>query len=506
MARHIAELAFRGCTEQCIPCHFREVWHRELDQESVSAFLEQDTEYTVRPVLHGETLLSDSWTLMPNGIFSEMTRLASVAGSEFIAIYLTIRYPALRWNFTEELVDRVLADVSERWITDLDGNPALDPSLTRRYEPSGHRIGSLPTTPVTPRNSGRPRSSHRTPPPIYSPGRSEGHPRQVIAPIALLERTRPSPPPYPSPPSYAEQNSTLHGDEFPDSSNDAMIDTQEFLANLDYILQPLGSHAPRPPARHGPWRARTGPFDRPGSAATARTLPRMTEYSSFPEAAPLGQSPIPFHTNVRTTLVSPQLHQRPTRRRTPRRRPPPIITSPNNIQPSRLRLSFRDSEEPEINLEQGQPTLYIRPSPFEEEFDSDIPDQEREPAFYMRPSSFEEDFDIDFSDHSNEPPRSTSMDWNPSEDVVAPSLHYGPTDSGSSPSSSASSSPDLNGDTNHQRRPALMGSPDNIANYRARQREARRRRREAELPEGEMVESMVEDEEFSDPDFNPINV
>lgn len=80
------------------------------------------------------------------------------------------------------------------WTTDRFGHP-IDNSRMH-YEPSGHRIGSLPTTPVTPRNNGRPRSSHRTPPPQYSPARAN-HPARVLAPLALLERQQ-------LPPSYVD--------------------------------------------------------------------------------------------------------------------------------------------------------------------------------------------------------------------------------------------------------------------------------------------------------------
>jgi hypothetical protein len=239
MARHIIQLALEGCTEQCIPCHFKEVWHREIDQQSVFAFLEQDIEVTDRPGTHGETLLADGRTMVPNGIVSEMFRLAELAGSEFIAIYLTLRYPALQRTFTEAMVDMVLMEMDELWITEADGNATLDPLAPRRHEPSGHRIGSLPTIPVTPRNGGRPRSSHRNPPPAYSPGRPEWHHQQVLAPLALLERPRLPPTAYPDPPSYVAQDPPLWADEFMDSSNGAIISASEFLATLEYSLQPL---------------------------------------------------------------------------------------------------------------------------------------------------------------------------------------------------------------------------------------------------------------------------
>src|SRR2546423_7938961 len=86
MFKHIIQLASRGCTEDCVPCHFREVWQREIDPESVSGVLEREIQVTDLPVRNGETLLADGRTIMPNGIVSEIGRLASTAGNEFIAI------------------------------------------------------------------------------------------------------------------------------------------------------------------------------------------------------------------------------------------------------------------------------------------------------------------------------------------------------------------------------------------------------------------------------------
>jgi hypothetical protein len=502
MARHIIQLALGGCTEQCIPCHFLEVWHRELDQESVSAFLERETEVTDRPVPHGETVLADGRTMVPNGIVSEMVRLAELAESEFIAIYLTLRYPALQSTFTEQMVDTVLMDLDELWMTGPDGNPTFNPLASRRHDPSGHRIGSLPTTPVTPRNSGRPRTSHRTPPPTYSPGRPEVHPRQVLAPIALLERQRSPPPAYPIPPSYAEQDPTVSAEELVQPSNDAIISANEFLENLDYVLQPLGAHAPPPPARHGPWRTRLGPLDRPGRPTPTRMPLSGIEYPRHPEIAPPGQSPMPSHPTLRPSLVSPPLRQRPTHHR---RRPPPIITSPISIAVDSGSIPFpvfRRTEENAFQTsrfsveedcdnylwEQGQPRLYMRPSPFSDEFDF----QDGQPRFFMRPSPVSDEFGIDFPSPSTLPRRSTTMDWHETSQTVLLS----PRDGDEYPESDSSSSFLLDSDLEVMDSECL---PDNFVNYRARQREA-------ELQEDETLDSFVDDEVFSEPDYHMLNM
>jgi hypothetical protein len=500
MARHIDQLVLEGCTEECIPCHFLEVWHRELDQESVLAFLEGETEATDQPVPHGETVLADGITMVPNGFVSEILRLAELAESEFIAIYLTLRYPALQNTFTEQMVDAVLMDLDELWIIDPDGNPTLNLLASRRYDPSGHRIGSLPTTPVTPRNGGRPRTSHRTPPPTYSPGRPGVHPRQVLAPMALLERQRSPPPAYPIPPSYVQQDSTVSAEELTHPSNDAIISANEFLANLDYILQPLGTHAPSRP-RHGPLRTPLGPLDRPRHLTPTRMPNLGIDNHRRPEIAPLGQSPMPSHPTLRPSLVSPPLRQRPTHHR---RRPPPIITSTNNVALDRYGVPFRMFRRTEENAfqtrpfsledsdnyhwEQGQPRLNMRPSPF-----SDEPDiEDGQSRFFMRSSPFSDEFDIDFPLSSSLPQCSTIMDWyNTSETVL-----LSPRDGDEYPESDSSSSFLLDSDLE-----MMNGehSPDNFVNYRARHREA-------EPEEEETVERLVDDEVFLDSDYHMLDM
>jgi hypothetical protein len=413
MAKYIIQLALGGCTEECIPCHFREVWQREIDPESVSAFLERDTEVTDLAVPNGETLLADGRTMVPNGIVSEIARLARIAEVEFIAIYLTMRYQALQCTFTDAMVEGVLMDMDELWTTDGDGNPIL---AAQRHEPSGHGIGSLPTTPVTPRNGGRPRTSHRTPPPIYSPFRPEGHPRRVLAPIALLERQR-------SPPAYVERDQPTPPEEFVHSLNDAIISADEFLANLDYVLEPLGAHAAPASARHGPWRTRPGPFDRPSRQTASRVGPPAITHPRYQEIASASQSPVPPPPpQLRPALVSPPRNQRPNQHR---RRPPPIITPPNNIQLDSyggpMRNVFRTEplslvRDPDI--EQRQPRLSMPPSFSENEFNLN---QGQQPRFYTHRSPFDDEFCVPprqestfytrsppFSDHFPSPSRTPS--------------------------------------------------------------------------------------------------
>ena len=408
MSRHITELALRGCTEECIPCHFREVWNREIDQDSVLAVLEQDTEYTDQPVTHGERLLADGWTAVPNGIVSEMIRLTSIAKTDSIAVYLTMRYPALPARFTEELVERVLNDVAEQLVTGPDGNTILDPSLTRRWEPSGHRIGSLPTTPLTPRNDGRPRSSHQMPPPTYSPCRPEGHPRQVLAPLELLER----PPSYRNPPSYVGQFPPLDDADDNDPDDDSDDGIEDFLASLDNF------HILRTPFRRAAWEFQTGRLllDRRSRPAPIRTPPPSMGHPGHREIAPFGESSIPSHASVRPTILSPRFRQSPTQRHTPTRRPTPIITSPNNVRPPLFLTPSWGSQEPGVVIEQARPTVRPTRWPTGEEFDIDIA------------------YDYDISSGSESAYHITS------ETVFLPSPSHGPTDSPSSSSSSSSSS------------------------------------------------------------------
>ena len=485
MGRHITQLARTGCTEQCIPCHFREVWHRELDQGSVSAFLDDDTVLTDRPVPHGETLLADGRTMMPNGIIAEISRLSLIAESEFIAVYLTIRFPALECDFTKDIVERVLIDLDELWTTDPDGNPTINASAIGGYQPSGHRIGSLPTTPVTPRNDGRPRSSHRTPPPIYSPSRPDGHPQQVLAPIALLERPRsPPPPPYSPAPSYTEQDSTLRTDELLDRPNDAIISSSEFLANLEYVLQPLAAHAPPTPVRHGRRRTRTSPLNRPARSRAIRIPPRSIEQAQPQEIAPLGQSP---HPNIRPSMVSPPTRQRLPQQLTRMRRPQPITRSPNNVQLDRFRLPSPDLVMPQTSF-------------LSSEEDSDSSELERgQPRFYMRHSPFSDETDIDFPDYSHISPRTMPVDWYTSDTCCYPDSDESESESESESSSSSYFSLNSDDNANNERRVGSISSPTNIANYRARQREARRARSDS-------VESFAVSDEFSDPDSDLLHL
>ena len=442
--------ALDGCTEHCIPCHFLQTFHREIDTDSVHAVLEDDTLSTQRSVPHGETLIALSYptgqrdeegreirnfhsSWHPDGALSEIANLALTEESYFIAKLLNRRYFHTGITYTASEIDQILFQRDEMWTTDVNGDPMLIPNNGRCPTPSGHHIGSLPTTPVTARNNGRPRTSHRLPPPIYSPPR-ERHPGRILVPLALVERQslrqQTPPPPYVSLLRQAQSFSQMPPRYTPPIvTNGSEAAANDFLDLLSDDFLPIG------PIRHRTPRHRPGPLNR-------------------------SRRPAPLQ------LTVPAPWRRPA--------PPDFVSSPNNYLVGRPRQI-------------DQPRFVMRPSPFEEDFprqttlimtsspfDDELP-QEDQPRFVMRSSPFEDDppegtqpsffmRSSPFYGEFESPPFPAELDrpisWyaTPTTDSLSPS--YGPTDSESS---------DEEGDE----------SPINFANYRRRQREGRQRQQQA---------------------------
>lgn len=495
-------LALDGCTTPCIPCHFREVWHREIDMESIQAVLEDDMMETQLPVPNGETMREITREIcnppyrqsvmvwVPDGIMAKISAFAFNTDSNFIARYLDYRYAGstgITWSVST--INELLCQIDDQWTTDAGGNPVANPHV------SGHHIGSLPTTPVTPRNNGRPRSSHRIPPPMYSPARPND-PRAVLAPLALLEAQSHPLRQQTPPPSYASLARP------PPPSYDVEADANNLLDSLEELLPPA-MHV-QPPYT-GPIRERL-PRQRPRTLNRARRPPPIQTTFPTPESEavrregrPHGQIRPPPQSTVApvgTMLATDFLEMT----RTPHRSIPEFITSPNT-------WSAQCFE---------QPRLVMRDSPFDDEFPSypvypphsllprsirrgslenDFPDGEMEDSpttptafspyiqspldlFHMafpselrpqNPSTTDDQLytpiqQIPFPDPPEEPTPFIPTTWYTTSTSPNHSLRYGPTNS--EPFSS------------EEEEEEEESSPTNFLNYRRRQAGVRRRQRQ----------------------------
>ena len=151
-----------NCTARCLPCHFHEMFHRELAEEDCYAVLEGDMEPTDQYPQNGITDVMGA--AVPTGIFYEVTSyvrggFTNLQIKEFINIrFATILDQALIASIAQTYEDRALS----RFIA----GRGYDLS-TERPPHVGRRIDSLPSTPVTARE-GNPRTSFiTTPPPLY---------------------------------------------------------------------------------------------------------------------------------------------------------------------------------------------------------------------------------------------------------------------------------------------------------------------------------------------------
>ena len=150
------------CTARCLPCHFHEIFHRELAEEDCQAVLEGDMESTDQDPQNGITEVMGA--AVPTGIFYEVISCLRnnhtiLQIKELISIrFATILDPDLIASIGEVHEDRALSHFNRGRRHELS---------TERPRHVGHRLNSLSLTPVTARE-GTPRTSFMTtPPPLY---------------------------------------------------------------------------------------------------------------------------------------------------------------------------------------------------------------------------------------------------------------------------------------------------------------------------------------------------
>ena len=177
MANQICRAQLQGCTSACIPCHFDEIFHREISEESIAALLDGDFQRTDEIVRSGHTFVIERW--LPTGMVNEIMRLAQDNYPGFIAEYLKLKYTTAPFCLSAEEVASIVMQ-QEHPLTAADTGPR--PS---RREHSGARMGELDTTSVP---SDRPGTLHRSPPPVYLRETPGGRSTGIQAPLSLLQR------------------------------------------------------------------------------------------------------------------------------------------------------------------------------------------------------------------------------------------------------------------------------------------------------------------------------
>ncbi len=123
MATYMCRRALDGSTVHCIPYNFLQIFHREIDMDSVHAVLEGNALHTQRSVPHGETQVEvrfaigeydedgqeineRHWTWHPDGALSDIAFLAATEESDFIARYLNLKYSHTKITYTPKVCRR----------------------------------------------------------------------------------------------------------------------------------------------------------------------------------------------------------------------------------------------------------------------------------------------------------------------------------------------------------------------------------------------------------------
>ena len=222
-----------------------------------------------------------------------------------IAMYIEEAHQALGWGVEEWHIQRILDSIDGMDFTGPNGNPVAPSAYFALQDRNGHRIGSLPTTPVSAR-FGRPRSSHAVPPPIYSAVPSGA---QIEMPLSMLERQAWSPPP-----SYMRATDTprqdeTSGSENPHSEANHLLEAADQNFNpsdsdvtqaryvLDLPMPPVGDLPLQPLRRRGAGHRRPAypiplPIMIPSHSEGMRALARMLEPTLQDSDDPMDASPI----------------------------------------------------------------------------------------------------------------------------------------------------------------------------------------------------------------------
>ena len=208
-----------GCASECLSCHFRERYLRDLDPDNIESVLANEFQVTDSPIHGGEMIVG--WVdgvpvIIPDAIFWDVLQLHELENEQIR------KYMKRSWKFpiSGPQIRMIFSHYEDGLDTDEDGVP-IYPDEIEPPAHDGNQIETLPTTPVTAR-LGRPRTSFSMVPPEYSPrpcwnGVELTHPREVIThggQVAPFYHTAaaPEPPTYTScgpfeqPPEYELQH------------------------------------------------------------------------------------------------------------------------------------------------------------------------------------------------------------------------------------------------------------------------------------------------------------
>ena len=180
----VRDAARKGCTAECISCHFSKAYLRDLNPEDIEKMLNGEYELTEEPS-HGDQLIDTDdhkQISIPDGIYHYIVHLhRKGCEADIVAFVVGEKFGTAA---DEDHVKAAFDHYMENLPTNEHGVPDL-PQETEAAPHPGHRIPDLPTAPFTPRHNGRSRTSFSRPPPDYSPrptyrGTELRHPREVV--------------------------------------------------------------------------------------------------------------------------------------------------------------------------------------------------------------------------------------------------------------------------------------------------------------------------------------
>lgn len=364
-AKYLFQLKEQGCTSECIQCHFRQRYLREVDSDDIEAFLADSLQAIEGSwAVQGEIVPAwdDSFpVVVPSGIYWDVLKLHK---EEVSTVRVAIKL-AHDWDLSDRERVAIEGHYEDTLPMNTEGVPIYPPTIEPEEHP-GRTIENLPTTPLTPR-LGRPRSSFSIPPPAYEGrptfnGVQFRHPHEVVATgghVAPFMHDPPEPPsyidagPHAIPPSY--QSISL----VDNSVSDRLLRTAS--------ATPLPPVPPRSLLRHSTVPGPTPPSPQRSASdemPQERLLPGtdIIQYLHRPVAVPLQQlvaEEVSNITSINTTLAEMQeVFENP--------RPAPSIPQQN--------LATQDEEMPDVfansyrRLNEPGPTLNPLISPLSSAF------------------------------------------------------------------------------------------------------------------------------------------